>query len=467
MKSFLLTYCLMASLAIADQLTIKSEPLKATTSLDATFIPTEATVIQIEPKQWKTFKIKTVVDHGTLVTKGDPLIIFDDKDYKRDLAEAIESAKERKIKLQKAERELTDLTVTTPHLLEGLKLAHNRAKEELDDFTKGGRALSEGDARERLEASKRTLSYYEEELNQLLKMYEEDGNTEETEEIILKRQRAAVKSAKFSLKKAEKSSKWTLEKIIPRKGIDLKRTYDEALLAFETGKLNLPRALEEKTLAVAKARRDNTEADKNLAELKEDARFFTLTAPTDGLVYYGEIDDQSWSIGDSAKFLFENGAAPAKKILLSLIPTDSALILTGSVNQSERLQIPTEAQGSANVEGLENSAYPITLTTIAAVPNGAGKYDLSMSVELPEDSPIVTGMKAKVEIVTYKNDNAISVPKTAITTKDGISTVKLKMADGADEIREVKLGRSVADHIEIIEGLEIDQVILVPDSAKP
>jgi multidrug efflux pump subunit AcrA (membrane-fusion protein) len=89
-----------------------------------------------------------------------------------------------------------------------------------------------------------------------------------------------------------------------------------------------------------------------------------------------------------------------------------------------------------------------------------------MEVQLPEDSLIVTGMKAKVKLTTYRNDGAISVPKSAVTTNDGKSTVNLKMAGGFGEPHEVKTGRSIDGKIEILEGLEIDQVILIPDESK-
>ena len=463
MKSALLLSALLLTSAHAGEFTIKSAPLETTLELEATFIPSEVTVFKIEPKQWMQFIVSELVDHGAAVKAGDTVLAFEPEDYQRQLMEKTESAKARKIALAKTERELEDLKMTTPRTLEGLKLAHDRTKESLDYFTKTGRALQEEDAKEDLERAKRSLSYQEEELKQLLKMYEEDGITEETEEIILKRQRASVQSARFSLKKAVQGSAWTLEKAIPRQAVDLKRTFDDALLAYETGKLNLPRVLEQKTLDVAKAKRADAKADQDLAELKADGQFFTLKAPSEGVIYFGEIDDHSWSLGGTSKFLFESGLAPGKTVLMSHIPAGTSLTLQGMVGQSDRLKLPTDARGSATVDGLEGSEYPVTVSGLDVAPNATGNYGVNLTVELPEDTPIVTGMKAKAKLITYRSEEAISVPKSAVTTADGKSTIKLKMADGNHESREVTIGRTVDDHIEILEGLEIDQVILVPD----
>ena len=151
---------------------------------------------------------------------------------------------------------------------------------------------------------------------------------------------------------------------------------------------------------------------------------------------------------------------------MSLIPTASTLTLHGSISQKDLLKLSANAKGTASVEGLEDTTFPVTLTRLDVAPNSSGQYGLGLSIELPKDSSIVTGMKGKVQLITYRKENAISIPLNAITSDSEKSTVKLKMADGKHETREVKTGRSVNGNIEILEGLEVDQVIFVPDQAE-
>lgn len=447
----------------AAELTITSAPLETTLEVEATLLPEEPVPFQLKPEQWSTFTIRDLIDHGASVKAGEAVISFEDEDYQRALEEGKAEAKARAIELAKTERELADLETTTPRTLEGLKLAHDRAKEALDYFLEIGRPLEIEDAEKSLERAERSLRYQQEELDQLLKMYEEDGLTEETEEIILTRQKAQVDSAKFALKKAKLATEWNLEKSIPRKTVDLQRDYNQALLAYETGKLNLPRELEQKTLAVAKARRTNRKADEDLAALEADSKFFTLKAPADGMVFHGEIKDGTWSLGNTAKFLFKTGSAPVNTTLMTLMPAGSPLVLHGKVDQGQYLALSSETTGSATIAGLSGSSFPVKVTTLAPAPNAAGRYSLEMSIELPEDHPLVEGMKAQVILVTYRNDDAITIPDRALTTSDGKATVKLKMADGKFETREVTTGREVDGKTEILEGLEVDQVIVLPD----
>ena len=152
------------------EVTIKSQTLETTLEFEATFIPEQPIVFKIEPNQWSQFIISELVQHGTSLKKDQVIIAFEAENYQRHLAETKEDAKVRAIALAKAERQLADLKTNTPRLLEGLKLAHDRAKEALDYFSSTGKALQEEEAIESLKRSQRSLSYQEEELKQLLKM---------------------------------------------------------------------------------------------------------------------------------------------------------------------------------------------------------------------------------------------------------------------------------------------------------
>lgn len=450
----------------ADELTIEAGPLETTLELEATVYPEEPKVIRLEPKQWSKFVIESAVAHGTPVTKEDVILAFEADEYLRHLEESKEAAKGRKIALSKLERELADLETTTTHALEGLKLAHDRAKEALDYFTNSGRALQVESAKQSLDRAKRSLSYQEEELQQLLKMYEEDGITEETEEIILKRQRAAVETAKFALKKATEDTQWTLEKTIPRRAVDFRRAFEQAKLAYETGQLNLPRTLEEKKLEVAKAQRAEARAAQDLLELEGDGSLLVIKAPADGVIYHGEVTPESWSLGGTAKFLFKAGTAPVDTALMSLVPASSSFVLHGKTGQADFLELETGLKGTATIEGLSESQFPVEVTSLSAAPESDGKYGVGTTLTTPDGTPLLAGMKATVTLVTYRNEEAIAVPKTALIRKDGKTMVKLKMADGKHELRTIKTGRQSGDRVEVLSGLEIDQVILTSNDGK-
>ncbi|MEN8694251.1 MAG: efflux RND transporter periplasmic adaptor subunit [Akkermansiaceae bacterium] len=465
MKIIALTSLLTATTLAGDHI-LRETPFVTTLSVETIFIPTSTTIVQIEPKEWSRFVVKKAIEHGSIVKQGDILITCDREEYDKKLTETKKDVRARKIALEKSKRELSDLELTTPRSLEGQRIAFQEAKESLDYFTRVGRDLEERGAAQMLEAAKMSLAYVEEELKQLLKMYEEDGVTEETEEIILTRQRIALKKAKFGLVRAEQSYKWSMEKTIPRKAIDLQRKHDSAHLKYETAKLTLPLTLEQKRIAVEKAIQGDNEADEKLADMEKDTALFTVTAPTDGMVYYGGIENGFWSGSGAEKFLTEKGSLPSEAPLMTIITPDSSFILQTSVDQEQRLQLAVGNTATVSVAGLTGQEFSAKVNKLALVPNGAGKYPLSLSVELPTDSPVAAGMKGKVTIVTYRNNKALTVPSSAISKQEGISIVKVKQADGKSESREVTIGKSANGITEILSGLTVDQCIITPDAQK-
>ncbi|MDB4500624.1 hypothetical protein N9224_00395 [Akkermansiaceae bacterium] len=458
--------CVTSASLHAGEHTVTESNFETKLSLDVTLIPTKATIVHIEPEEWSDFVVQEVVEHGSTVKAGDVLVKCDREDYDKKLADANKAVRSRKLTLGKAQRELTDLELTTPRSLEGERLAFVTAKETLDYFTTTGRDLEERGAKERLDSAKMSLEYVQEELKQLLMMYEEDGVTEDTEEIILKRQRIALKRAKFGLERAELGHKWTMEKTIPRKAVDLQRKYDSALLKYETAQLSLPRALELNQIAVEKAIKDDQKADEKLAKMKAATEFFTVKAPSDGMVYFGEIKEHSWSASGAEKFLKEDGKLPTDTPLLSIIAADSTYNLHSTVGQAERLKLAQGNTASVTFEGLDGEELGAKLTKLALVPNAAGKYPVSFSITLPADSPLVTGMSGKADVVTYQNAKALTVPSSVLSKKNGKSMVMVKLADGKSESREVKVGKSSDGNTEILSGLEIDQVVITPDAKK-
>jgi len=466
MKTIPAFFALSLLPALAGEHVVEVSPFETTLSVDAKFLPEKVTLLKVTPEEWSTFKISSLVSHGSAVKTGATVIECETLDYQRNLTEKEAAAKSRKIGLAKAKRELADLEITTPRKLTKARIDFERKKEALEHYKKISRALQEKQIRERLDSSKRRLEYVEEELKQLLKMYEEDGVTEETEEIILKRQRSAVKSAKIALERTEASTKWSLEKTIPQEAADKETDFENAKLKLETAELNLPRELEQKKLSVAKASREDGIADKALADLKKDSSFLKLTAPADGTIIHGAIKDGKWSAGPTSKFLFESGKLPAEKPFMTFVPDGSPVSLNAFVGQKERLQLKSGLKGEATVEGLDEKTFTVSLNAIDTYPGADSKYHVNFSVTLPKDSPIVTGMKSKVKIVTYRNDKAITVPSAAVSTDQGKTTVKVKLADGKGEPREVTLGRKNDGKTEILSGLEAGQVVILPEKEK-
>ncbi len=462
MKTPLLFTLLTTASLLGGEHVVKAGKFETALKFDATFLPIETKLIEIKPEEWKDYRILELVEHGSEVKEGNPLVACDYDSYLRTLAARKEALKLQQISLEKSKRELAELEVQIPRENAKAKRLFQWESDSLAQYQKIDRALEIKQAEERQKRAERTLEYTEEELKQLLKMYEEDGLTEETEEIILKRQRSSVKTAELALERARAATKWALEKVTPKKDIDKKEAHENAKLQLDSTLAKNALRLKEKQIQLSKAEREYSEAQRKLENLKKDKSFFQLLAPTEGIIVHGSLEKNTWPPSATDKFLFPNGKLPSHKPFMTLIPKNHGLQLHAKLSQEDHLKLHPTFTGTAEIKGLPDLKISVKVNSQSSLPDSSGKYDLSLNAELPNEHPLVMGMKAKVSLVTYQNEKALTVPKKALKN----ATVQVKLTEGNSETRTVKIGREQDGFVEILSGLEEGLVVIFDDTRK-
>jgi len=105
---------------------------------------------------------------------------------------------------------------------------------------------------------------------------------------------------------------------------------------------------------------------------------------------------------------------------------------------------------------------PAKISKIAATPAPDGTYRIDLIASWPQGFIPVIGATAEVSFVSYFKPAAIVVPTKSLTFAAEGWTVAVKLADGKTEARLVIRGRASKDETEILSGLEIGQVVVVP-----
>lgn len=85
----------------------------------------------------------------------------------------------------------------------------------------------------------------------------------------------------------------------------------------------------------------------------------------------------------------------------------------------------------------------------------------------PADIRLINGADATIEVVTASVTDALVLPVAAVAGRQGTGQVTVVLPDGTTEIREVVLGLTDGEVIEIKEGLEGDETIAVPGPNLP
>ena len=263
-------------------------PCKVEVSMRGVLAAADTTELRFTPKTWAgPFTIRKVAGHGEAVKKGDLLVELDPEKLDQALRDLETEQRVSDLAIRQAEAELPVLEKLMPVELAEAERLKKQAVEDQDRFEKIGRPHVVESANEDVKSATHYVEYAREELKQLQKMYRNKDLTEETEEIILKRQRHQLEQAEFYLKSAKLSHTELMEVTLPRKDISVREAVRKLTLANDKAQGMVPLNVSQKKLALEKLLREQAKTRERYAKLQSDRSLVTIVAPADGIVFYG------------------------------------------------------------------------------------------------------------------------------------------------------------------------------------
>ena len=391
---------------------------------------------------------------GDSVRKGQVLVRFKTEAIDRavEAAERAEEAAATALALQQREMKLAQRVEALG--LAAAERAHERADEALKHFLEINKPLMVESAQMSLKSSQRRLESQMEELKQLRQMYKEDDLTEETEEIILKRQQHAVEYAQFSLKQAKATHDQSIQVKIPQAQQDLEHALASARLALDRAKATLPLKTRQAAEALAKAEAMHISAERKLKLLREDRKQYELKSPADGLVYYGRYNRGEWTHGaETAQGMKPGGRLMPNVVLLNVVAPKPMRIRI-ALNELQRRKLKVGQVGSFESKAQPGRRWSVKLERVSKLPLG-GSFVAHLSADWPEDTEgLYPGMAGTVRFTLHEEAEALAVPLKAIRYgADQKPFVIVKIKDHETEKRSVELGRVAEGRVVVLKGL--------------
>jgi HlyD family secretion protein len=447
--------------------TVKRGVLKSKGQLDAVLESTDMSPIKIVPKSWSDLTVVEAVAHGAKVTKGDILVRLETEKLKDQIEDLENERPGAKVAFELATAELENLEQTTPLKLEAAKRSFRNADEDYSYFESTGRPQREKSAKFNLKGSEQRLENAMEELKQLEKMYKADDITEETEEIVLKRQKYSVEAAQFYLESTKLSTGRDLEIFILREYENLKNTRRDQELALTLAEQNLPKNLSKKRLDYDKLKRDQKKGEKKLADYKNDLELLTVRSPSDGMVYYGACENGKWTSGGMvAKKLIPGGKLSANEVFITVVNPDK-LVLKTTVQESDLSNFKIGQKGNASPVAAPDKKLPVKLEELGIIPLAGGGFEARLSVKKDKNVRIFPGMNCKVSFTEGTGEEMLLVPKEAVQTDGDEKYVLLAKRIGEPEKQIIKTGKSDDKMIQVLEGLSEGDKVVLKSSEKP
>jgi multidrug efflux pump subunit AcrA (membrane-fusion protein) len=452
---------------------VKPKRLKVDVSLDGTFVAEKMTEVALRPDAWSQYEIVEVVEHGAKVHAGETLVKFDAEKINESIADLDVELHLSELAIRRGEEELPRLEKLLAMTAADAERTDREAKEDYDRYHKTDRPMILKSIGYSLKYAQFNLDYAQDELDQLEKMYEADDLTEETEEIVLKRQRNQVDFAKFNLESTQLYRDQLLAVGLPRNDIRIKNAVDRAKLDLAKAQTALALDLNRARYELEKQKQSRAKSLDRHVKLLADRDLMEIKAPVEGVVYFGQCVDGSWpDMATMIKKLEPHGSVSGGTVMMTIVEPRPMHVLA-MASEDKRPDLAAGQSAKLTPPGDDSEPIAAKVKSISTVPVASGKFAAGFDVtgsDLPEW--VVPGVSGKLKVTTYDKSDAITVPKKAVHTDDEDEDVKyVWRVDPEDdeaepERRTVKTGKTSGDDVEVLKGLKAGDVVSLEDESK-
>lgn len=442
---------------------VAAGPLKVEVTLSGVIEADAMHEVAVVPKEWSQWMVAEAAPQGKRVKKGEVLLSFDTAKIDEAVRDQEAGQALAKLSLEQAAKDLAILEESVPLDLALAERAKKVADEDLARYEEIEAELARKSQEFQLKLAEQILEYNQEELDQLEKMYKADDLTEETEEIVLKRARNDVDQAKFRFEQTKINHERAIQFDLPRALESKRNAAKQAGLAWEKARSTLPLALSKQKLELEKLQFDRQKADAKLAELKHDRALMTVTAPADGILYYGRCVRGKWSTSSElAGRLRPGGVVQPREVVMTIIGEGSLSIRT-SLPEKDFADVRPGTAGVAIPAAFPRSRLAVTVTEVSPIPISDGTFEARLAFAGNTTEPLVAGMACEVKLVAYQKADAIAVPSTAVFAEELDETQRFVyvMKDGMPARQPVEVGRASGDRLEITSGINAGDEILL------
>ena len=363
--------------------------------------------------------ILSVVDEGTYARKGDVLCRLDSSDYEELVRQQQMNVERSKADFRQAELNLEVAQASVTEFRDGNMLQDLKQME-------GQVAL----AKSELERLKDRLDWSE---RMLAKGYVSAGQVE-TDRLALLRASFVLAQGKMAQENYRRFS-------APR-----------TIRIFES-EVGMAQAMQDYQ---SQRLQRNME---RLENLQDQVAHCTIRAPHDGLVVYANAQNPNIRI--------EAGAMVRQKQHLFYLPDLAHMEVDTLLHETIVEQVKKGMRARITVEGLPGRVLEGHVVSVGQMAMRDWRNDVPYyhgTIQLDTIPPgLRPGMSAEVEVMTERRNDVLTIPPEALAVEDGRDVCYVASEDGLER-REVKLGQATTDQLEVMEGLnEGEAVVLEPD----
>lgn len=440
-----------------DLYTVRRDDLRITITENGAMVAKESQ--KVKTKIRGESKIQFLVEEGKQVELGEVVCRLDPTKVEEGIEQLQLEISQTQARLKTARTELEILGVENVATSSKAKAAKERTLKEIEKYIDGEApqerrklevALKDVEtkyvrAKKAVDDSKLLLE------QKYIKQTDYEDLTITFESIEVQRE-----SAKVGLKIFDKYT-------FPMKNDELNQKLADATREVETAQKRGEAKLGESTVSVQQVEKQLQVRTKSLKDRMEDRDNMTLTAPCPGIVVYGD-PHQPW-YRDQVKV----GNGVHRGMTLLTIPDLRIMQVNLDIHEADISKLKKGLPAFVTTDSYPGVVMNGIVSKIAAVATSNGGYGgmsevknfrVQVTLEATEVQ-LRPGISAKVEIRVDTRKQVLFAPLQSVFAEDGVHYCHISVGDAPPVRRRLKVGTSNNTYIEVLEGLEEHEHVLL------
>ena len=418
--------------------------------------------VEIKPKFSRSSTITWLIEEGTEVEESDKLAEFEKTDIENEIKEEQNDLQQHQIELEAAEAELAIQRRDAAAQVETAEFALKMVQLKREKYLQG-----EGpNEKRKLElAAEKAKSEHERAEERFLEIPELAAQGFYTA-LEVERERIALREAGINEENADNDlriwSKFTHPMELEQLDVDLKNAERDLANAREKAEIST----KEKEARVSNYQGRVLSTEQELEELGKQLEYMTVTAPSPGIVHYGD-PARPWyreqvKVGNS----FHRGNT------MFTLPDLREMQVLVQVHEADIDLVEQDQVVVVTVESAKGRTFPAKVTHIAAVASsewmdeGNKTFRVEITMDAIEDIELRAGITARCDIQVETLPDVIQVPIHAVVSEGGKHFCFVtggEEGSASFEKRAVEIGKNNHHYVVVTAGLEEGERVLLYD----
>ncbi|MEM9645929.1 MAG: hypothetical protein AAF989_13140, partial [Planctomycetota bacterium] len=257
--------------------------------VDGVFVSLHQSDVSANHEKLTSLEIEKIIDHGSVVVQGQPLVWFETESLDKTLRDAEADLQLARIALEADEFAHQQFLQQQQLDRAAADRKRDHAQRDFDRFVKVDFPRKIAQAKQNLKSSAFFAESAAEEYKQLLQMYEEDDLTEQSEEIVLRRAKNSMEAAQFRHEGTVSSNEHSLKELLPRERLAKELALNQAMRSHAKSMHELDSAEKKRQVEMKRKRQKFHDQEKSFSKMRQERQGVVLTAAHDGIFLHGKL----------------------------------------------------------------------------------------------------------------------------------------------------------------------------------